>query len=439
MTLRCCRLLLAFWAVSLSCPLVALAQKPTASSGAEGGKSRATKDPVERVAFEHALSAEQVKELEGKTVTLLMRNGDEEKEVVIKKFITGKEPDRFRSIEVLLNGKTTRKINGDKLFEIEHESVSYPLSYLPAQRMYVLDDAAARHQETAERLKAIQAQSRVDFDFWEPISEARLAEHIAEQKAFLNKVGQHFSRLPMQLHETKYFLFYTDMPAGQAAPFITQLDKMYEFLGQAFGIKPGTNIWQGKSPVVCFINKADFVEFEFKFMENADASGAQGLCHQDTSGKVLTSCYRGENPDFFAAVLVHETAHGYVHRFRTSIFVPTWANEGIAEWVAAAIVPKEGKAGEIGRRQRAGAELVRRSGRLGTFYDLQGLNRDQYGIASSMVELLIKLNPEQFKLFFNGIKDGLKWEDSLTRAYGFTRADLTTLYGRSIGMPNLTE
>ncbi len=424
--------LLVIGVASLSWSLAAVAQKPTGSTGAEGGKARVTKDPVERVAFEHALSAEQVKELEGKTVTLTMKNGDEEKDVVIKKFITGKEPDRFRSLEVLLNGKTTRKINADKLYEIEHESTSYPLSYLPTQRMYVLDDAAARREAIVSQLKA-------PHHIWEEIPGAEISKYVTDQKDFLTKVGTHFARLPMQLHETKYFLFFTDMPAGQAAPFIVQLDKMYEFLGQAFGIKPGTNIWQGKSPVVCFINKADFVEFEFKFMDNADASGAQGLCHQSTDGKVLTSCYRGDNPDFFAAVLVHETAHGYIHRFRTTTFVDTWVNEGIAEWVAAAIVPKEGKAGEIGRRQRSGAELVRRSGRLGPFYDAERLSRDQYGIASSMVELLIKLNPDQFKLFFNGIKDGLKWEDSLTRAYGFTRADLTTLYGRSIGLPNLTE
>ncbi len=87
---------------------------------------------------------------------------------------------------------------------------------------------------------------------------------------------------------------------------------------------------------------------------------------------------------------------------------------------AAAIVPKE-ESGEIGRRQRAGAEVVANAGRPGPFYDLEGLNREQYGIASSMVELLLKINPEQFKLFFNGIKEGLEWEDSLTRAYGMNR------------------
>ena len=228
-------------------PVTTIAQKPT--SGRADDKPRESKDPVERVAFEHSLSAEKLEELEGATVKLLMRNGDEEENVVLKKFVTGKQADRFRSVEVVINGKTTRKFNADKIFQIEKDDVAYPLSFLPTQRMYVLDDAAARRA-------AIVTQLRGPHRFWESLSSEEVTGHISRQKEFLNKVGAHFSRLPMQLHETKYFLFYTDMPAGQAAPFILQLDKMYEFLGQAFGIKPGTNIWQGKSPVICFINRS---------------------------------------------------------------------------------------------------------------------------------------------------------------------------------------
>lgn len=416
-------------------PLWAQGQQKSAQNSLALSSATAGKDPVERAAFEHALDEEQLKALQGQTVKLLMRNGDEEENVVIKKFVTGKQADRFRSIDVLLNGKTSRKINAEKVFQIEAESVVYPLSYLPTQKMYVLDDLAARTEAINEQL----AKTRYRHEFWGELSQDEIDKETAKQKDALEKVKQHFTRLSMQIHETRYFLFCTDMPAGQAAPFITQLDKMYEFLGQAFGIKPGTNVWKGKCPVVCFTNRGDFYEYESKFMENPNAVGAQGICHSSTSGAVTISCYRGENPDFFAAVLVHETAHGYIHRVKTSTFVTTWVNEGIAEWVAAAIVPKEGKAGEIGRRQRAGAEVVTNAGRLGPFYELEGLSREQYGIASSMVELLLKINPEQFKLFFNGIKEGLEWEDSLTRAYGMNRADLTRLYGRTLGLPNLTE
>jgi hypothetical protein len=410
---------------------VALAQK--SGSRADSAAAPMSKDPVERVALEHSLDGDELKALEGQTATLLMKNGDEEKDIVIKKFVTAaKTPDRFRSLEITINGKTTRKFNADKVFEIRTGDTTYPVNLLPTQRMYVLDDLASRTE-------AIKSQLSGPHHFWEEISSEERDQRIGEQKEYLKKVGEHFARLPMQMHETKYFLFFTDMPPGQVAPFVLNLDRMYEFLGQAFGVKPGDNIWRGKSPVICFTDRTAFYEFETKFMDNADAVGAQGICHQSTDGTVITACFRGEDPDYFAAVLVHETAHGYIHRVKTSTFLTTWVNEGIAEWVAGSIVPKEGRTGEVGRRQQAGAQLVRQMGRLGRFYDLDGLSREQYGIASSMVELLLKISPEQFKVFFNGIKEGLKWEDSLQRAYGMTRQDLTALYGKTIGMPGLME
>jgi hypothetical protein len=55
-----------------------------------------------------------------------------------------------------------------------------------------------------------------------------------------------------------------------------------------------------------------------------------------------------------------------------------------------------------------------------------------------MVHLLAQ-RPELFKLFFNGIKEGLSWQDSLMRAYGMTPEQLTSAYGAAIGVPNLTN
>jgi hypothetical protein len=51
---------------------------------------------------------------------------------------------------------------------------------------------------------------------------------------------------------------------------------------------------------------------------------------------------------------------------------------------------------------------------------------------------MLKANPEQFKLFFNGIKEGLTWQDSLQRAYGLTVEQLCQAYGQTIGIPRLT-
>ena len=45
------------------------------------------------------------------------------------------------------------------------------------------------------------------FKLWEPLSPEKIDQYVEEEKKFLDEVKQHFSQLPLQLHESKYFLF----------------------------------------------------------------------------------------------------------------------------------------------------------------------------------------------------------------------------------------
>ena len=91
----------------------------------------------------------------------------------------------------------------------------------------------------------------------------------------------------------------------------------------------------------------------------------------------------------------------------------------------------------MNRRRQEATTRLRQTGTLEGVLSNRVSGHWQYGAAHSMVDLLIRENPQQFRLFFNGIKHGLPWEDSLVRAYGATPADLVRLYGRAIGVPNL--
>ncbi len=94
---------------------------------------------------------------------------------------------------------------------------------------------------------------------------------------------------------------------------------------------------------------------------------------------------------------------------------------------------------EITRRQQEAAGLLKQSGSFGgQFFQATSLERWQYGAGSAIVQQMIQANPQQFQLFFNGIKEGLTWQDSLLRAYGMTPEELARGYGRTIGVPNLT-
>ncbi len=390
-------------------------------------------DPVEAAHLEHSLSAEQLEELAGQTAELLFTNGKTETGVEIKSFLLSKQqPDRFRSIEVLLaDGKKSRKIPAQQIFQLSVNETVYVMALLPTQKYYVLIDTAKRDEVVNDRLKS------ADERIWEPIPQADQEKYVAEGKEFLQKVQKHFTQLPMQFTETNFFLILSDMPAAQLAPYIRQLDQMCDSLGQAFGFPHGHNVWRGKAVFVIFIREEDFTEFEREFMEYAaDTKVAQGLCHHEDDGRVTVSAYRGDNPEHFGGLLVHETAHGYMHRYKSTVFIPSWLNEGIADWITGIAIPS---CKTTVYRQKEAVALLKREGTIGrTFYSTGRIEGWQYGVASSMVHLLAQ-RPELFKLFFNGIKEGLSWQDSLMRAYGMTPEQLTSAYGAAIGVPNLTN
>lgn len=386
---------------------------------------------VEAVLMEHALSADELAALVGKTANMLLISGKRENDIVLKEFVTARYPDMPRMIGVTRASETRpRRFPTSQLFQIEIDNAIYRVNTIPSQKAAVLQDMSRHEEQVREQLRGGRNA------LWEKYDEDQQTQFVAEEKEFLQQVRDHFRTLPMQLHETQYFLFLTDMPPGQVGPYLLQLDQMNEMLGTAFGFAPGENVWRGKSVVIAFVAKASFQEFEQVFMNNPDTATAQGLCHSYSNGRVVTSCYRGDDPSFFAVVLVHETAHGYVHRYLSTAYVPSWVNEGIAEWVARAVVPRSPA---FRQRQQEANAILQQAGALNGFFAARQIEPWHYGVALPVVDLLMKENPAQFRIFFNGIKEGLPWEDSLMRAYGMTPQGLAIFYGRSIGLPMLAE
>lgn len=386
---------------------------------------------LEAAVMEFALNAEEVEQLIGKTADITASNGKAEQGVEITRFLTGRDKNQIKSIEVKApNSTRSKRLLVTRLDEMKVEDKLYQFQYLPSIKAALLEDLSKKNAAISEKLKASNEE------FWEEIPEEEQLKYVNEYKEFLDKVGKHYASFNMKLYETRYFLFYTDMPANQVAPYLVQLDKMNELLGQSFGFKPGHNIWRGKAVIVAFIAKQAFLEFEQQFYNRTETGNAIGLCHSHGDGKVIVSCYRGNDPNFFGAVLVHETAHGYIHRYKSTVNIPTWINEGIADWIAMMVVPSSK---EVRFRQVEAANRLKQVQTFGgQFFNNERLDSWQYGSASAIIQLMLKASPEQFKLFFNGIKEGLTWQDSLQRAYGLTVDQLSQAYGRTIGIPALT-
>ncbi len=375
-------------------------------------------------------------ELVGVVADVKLTTGFTQGSVEVVKVVPGTAPGAIRSLTVKPVDAPRQTILGAQLVtEILVKGVPLDVTYDKRTRELVHDPAKrtarlARDAKVLEQLRAKRAR------LWEEISDEDNANYVAEQKAFLQK-AQETMGLPMQLLETRYYLFFTDMPLNTVGPYVAYLDQMYLNLTKAFDFPDGKNIWRGKCPIVAFQNAVDYQRFERTVMNNPNAAGTAGLCHSYSDGRVVMSCYKGSSEGFFAVVLVHETSHGFIHRYKSTVHVPAWINEGIADWVAGTVVGKLDD--EVRDRQFEAVTWIRATGTLGGnfFADDTAFDRRQYGVASSMVEILLRIDPKKYRKLIDGVKEGLDSEEALRQAYGVGFLELTQHYGRVAQVPNL--
>jgi hypothetical protein len=372
--------------------------------------------------------------LVGKTIDIQLQNGKQVSTAEVTKVVPGSEAGSIKSL-VVKSGKPPRTQaiiasliaeiyeNGQTL-DIEFDKKKKTIAHSPERR-----SARAKHEaEVKERLAAQRHR------LWPDLTEKDQLDWIAMHKTYLKEVSAKMPGIRFELVETKYYLFYTDMPADTVGIYIAYLDSMYEELCHAFGIPAGKNIWCGKCVVIAFQEEESFQTFEVLMFDNAGGS-AQGYCHGAYDGKVVISCFKGTSDTFFANLLVHETSHGFIHRWMSSVHIPSWVNEGIADWVAATVVKDKA----VQRKQKSAIDRIQQTGSLGgTFFDeSRNIESWQYGVASSLVEIMLRMDSSKYRQFLTYIKEGISSEESLQKAYGLTKEELVTRYGTLADVPNL--
>ena len=292
-----------------------------------------------------------------------------------------------------------------------------------------------RGREAYDR-QAEASAARMKANGVEPWPQLTAEEHAAEVtslKAFVTEVRQRFPGLAVS--ETHEFLVASDVPPAQLAPFVANLDSMHDFLCELYGMPTGEPLWKGKCLVIAFLNEADYVAFEEGVLKSG-MQGTQGVCHQRSDGRVIMVCHRGADPAAFAHMLVHETSHGFNHRWMTPQRLPNWLNEGIAEWVGTRVVKN---CEQVPLKEAQAAAFMRSKGTLGPgFFTAANIEPMQYGMASGMVRMLISRDARKFAEFVRGIKDGTPVEESLQRSFGGSLDDLVKAYGTAVGVPNLS-
>lgn len=366
----------------------------------------------------------------GTKINVRLSSGKQYDGLIVSDVQSGKTASTFRGISFERQAGLPSKLQVSTMSIIQEGDRQFEVLSDPASKAWVLLDQQKRDEVATGRL------SKKGHSLWSKPSTEDAAAAIEEAKARFAKANELFPGSSFFLTETAYFLFYTDMPRNQVAGYIANLDAMYDQLCLMYGVPTGDNIWYGKCPVLVFQDQSMFLRFEDAVMGYVPAGPVQGLHHGFSDGKVFVTVYRGDDPAFFAAVLVHETTHGFNHRFRSNSGLPNWVEEGIADFVAGAVVTASP---ETGVRQREAADRVRVSRSLGGafFQPDSPLERWQYGAASSLVSVLIQRDPNLFRAFLVAMKEGYTWEEALDLTYGLKPEELLQLYSRAIGVPGV--
>jgi len=310
------------------------------------------------------------------------------------------------------------------------------------RRLSSRERAAARRAELAavekDRQEKEHAQwlSRLKAHDVEPWPNESDEVHAAALERSRKMVDEVISRLPgTQLYETQHFLFTSNMPPREVAPYVRYLDAMYDWMCELYGVPAGTRVWLGgKVPIFAFVERQQFIEFEKHYFQ-VPADEMHGLCHQSMQGDVAIACFRGQNPDDFGQMLVHETSHGFIHRYKTKARLPSWVNEGMAELIGAEMVPRSES---VQRKELLAIAMLKERRSLGgNFFTAEPIEGWQYGVASNLSRFLLQADRQSYVRFIEGLKEGLKWPEALAQAYGGTPEQLVAQYGQRIGVPDL--
>jgi hypothetical protein len=301
--------------------------------------------------------------------------------------------------------------------------------------------SSSQVRERANRVRQEQerdaSRARMQAHGVEPWSTLSAEEHAAEVeslKAYVEQVRGVFPDL--EVAETHEFIVASDIPPAELKPFLASLDTMHDLLCDLYGIPRGEPVWKGKCLVIAFRDLAAFKGFEQRFMNAAVPERTHGLCHQSSDGRVVMACHRGSAADAFAHMLVHETSHGFNHRWLSPRRLPNWLNEGLAEWVGTQVVPRSR---QVPLKEAEARAFMQSTGSLGpNFFTAEHIQPVQYGIASQLVRFLVSRDRAKFAEFVRSIKEGRSAEESFQDSFDASLADLVAAFGRAMNLPGLS-
>lgn len=244
---------------------------------------------------------------------------------------------------------------------------------------------------------------------------------LAVQKKHVEVLDKEFST-KFATSETAHYLILSDSSAGVTQQFAKCCEALYTNLQSQLSLAPKERVWDGKCVLMLFKARGEMLAYAGKYDE-MESKTFEGYCGgqwtKDPRGPMLVYiCMNTADikPKEAQRIFVHEATHAFFFGYRSRVPLPTWLNEGIAEYMTVvndASLHQEKWAAATSTAKNMGLITMviepRKEGLL------EG--RD-YPIAYSLVEVLVTASKTKFKALVDALKDGKPQNEALKAAYG---------------------
>jgi len=202
-------------------------------------------------------------------------------EVAVNEVVLGPVDGLFQYVTVIEGDgkkKQPHKYSAALVTHVRSGDREYDVVYDSAKKGHALIDVTARDKDVGERLKGQQKR------LWTDQSDEDREKKIAEYKKHLEEIQASYS-FPTTVHETKFFLFLTDLPASQV-PQLRRAPRQHvrQAVRHVFG-SPNEERVSGEVPHPGLHDEESFLAYETKFLNNPGAKGNHGLCHYGGDGR----------------------------------------------------------------------------------------------------------------------------------------------------------
>ncbi|MBI5725761.1 MAG: hypothetical protein HZA50_17510 [Planctomycetes bacterium] len=230
----------------------------------------------------------------------------------------------------------------------------------------------------------------------------------------------------LHLIETQHFLIYSAWEKNQDKGMSEAIENMYRVLCQQFVVDAKDQYWAGKLPIFVMATKEQFTTFTNE-IDKVKRPDSAGYCGATSKGFAYIVTSQVKDINFFYELVIHESTHAFLNRYKTNVLIVTWINEGIADYMAATLVPNS-----IAHNRYIDAARMA----IAEKKDVQFVFREvkgafAYGIAQSLIRYLIQRDGKAFLKFIKLMKEGKTDDEALKEAYKLTKEQLVAEWNKA--------